>query len=76
MSRKNRERFFNATTGSQREVQLRFGSTAFYYGGLVAEGNFNWNKIAGFPQSADNKSIIVWMDNDGTVIWTVDYKEV
>lgn len=60
-----------------RNVELRFGSTCFFRAPFAADGGlFNWNKIGGTPLSSANQSVIVWMDDAGTVTATVDYSTV
>ena len=60
---------------SVRQVSLRFGATFFWTGALAADGGaFNWNMIGHYPQSADNKSLIAYMGDSGTVIFSAAYK--
>lgn len=70
-------RGFSVFNESQTWVrcELRFGSTAFWVGGVPGCGGaFNWNMLGHYQQSANNKSVIAYIDDAGTVVFSAYYR--
>lgn len=66
---------YNESTNSRR-FELRFGSTAFWKGGVPNDLAFNWNMVNHYVQSANNKALIAYINGAGTAVITVYYKEI
>lgn len=58
-----------------REIELRFGATAFWYGALGPRSAFNWNFVNHSQKSANNKAVNLHVNAAGTVISTVYWKK-
>jgi hypothetical protein len=56
-----------------RRFQLRFGGTAFWYGGLASGAAFNWNFI-NQQQAAANKAVKIYINGAGTAVVTVYWR--
>ena len=55
---------------------MRFGGTAFWKGGLAAKAYQNWNMFGHYVESPNNKKVIAYINDGGTAVISVFYREV